>query len=572
MGCRTDEGQSVNDKGSINPLYIDDDRARIDGIPSIQIAHGPSSNEHGALNTKTGTETENKTTTTMMGVPASWKRWIALALACFHTLFSGGVVYGWSRLEKIIEEQGIFQDACEGGLTTMANELKNCTVRKEMIGGVCTFGVWGCNTSTLIFGYVLDRWGSKVCFTLATMVMIFGVLLCMNYESLGEYAIYGGYFFLGFGAPSVAMAVLPIAQLFPGAKALMTNIMVSFFDFSTYVFLVMKLMYFNSSLTWTTLWTIYLTILVLILLTGVIFHPHRYTTVTRELDNNPQRFEEGTGLSGASIPDPNTSSEQQIQHHEEKNQRAMEAMGEAAAHGEKQHSEECPEKEELKSLTLKKQLKSSQWWYCCSFMCIHMTHAFFFQLTVNHQLESHKVDPWYGDLFTVIFPIGGILAIPWNAYLIDYKPEAWAFTYLNLIYLAFGVTSLFLNHPVLRIMCFVLIAFTGQCTFCLFLSYLGQNFGHANFGKHFGLMNICWGIVGLVNPLLLSLSLRLPFLSGDPDVVVNPDFTYVNTFFILLSLPLLQYHHGDTIRRFLRIPKMGLEEGAPTKAKRSSEI
>jgi len=315
----------------------------------------------------------------------------------------------------------------------------------------------------------------------------------------------------------------------------------AFFDMATYVFLVMKLAYFNASLPWTTLWIIYLTILVLILVTGVIFLPHRYTTITRELDSNPQRYEEGTGVSGASISDPSTRSEE----------RATEEMGEAAAHGEKQHLEECPEKEELKSLTFKKQLKSSQWWYCWSFMCIHITHVLFLIMTMNQQLASHKVDPWYGDLFAVIFPFG-FVAIPLNAYLIDYKPEAWAFTYVNLLCLAIGVTSLFLNHPVVCVMCFILIALVGQATFGLFFSYLGRTFGYANFGKHYGLMNISWGAVGLVNQPLLSLSLRLPFLSGDPDVVVNPNFAYVNTFFILLSLPLLA---GP-----LRNPKIGLDE------------
>jgi len=430
-------------------------------------------------------ETTKTTTTIMKLLPSGSRRWISLAMGCFHTLFTGGMLFGWSSFEKIIDHRGIFLGVCDGkSITIEASAGGNCDRRTEIMAWILVLGIVGNYSNSITFGFILDYWGSKVCSVLASSVVILGALLCMNYEPLGEYAIYAGYFFLGHGGPSVQLACLPMAQLFPHHRAIVTSILAALFDGSTLIFLVMKFAYFNNSLTWISMWVIYLAILAVIFVTGAIFHPQRYALVTRAGNEKKSlRDEEGGRVSGTFDDDYDNerSNEHQQQHQEQQQQQQQEQQQQEqrresmrVSRGEG-HSEEYPEKEELKSLTFKNQLKRSQWWYCCVFMCIHLTHVNFLVLTMNKQLESLRIDPWYGDVFATCLPFG-FVGIPVTAYLIDNKPEAWAFTYVNFLYLALGITSSFLKYPVLRIMCFVLVAIVRQASFGLFFYLHGTDF------------------------------------------------------------------------------------------------
>merc|ERR1719193_3074863 len=274
------------------------------------------------------------------------------------------------------------------------------------------------------------------------------------------------------------------------------------FDSSTVVFLLFQQGYFHTSLTWRHLWIIYLVILALILITAFFFIPARFggqegaglTVRASHTDdhhhNNPQKGERRDEDERGNAPPPTFN-------------RSV-SSGDLKKRG----TQSGNVKREKAPITFRSQVMTPGWWFTLIFMVTHNTHVNWIFLTMNQQLKAQDVDPWYGELYSFSLPFG-FIGIPVTAYLIDRKPEAWAFTWVNLIYLTMGITSLFLSSLVPFILCFFCVVIVKQAMYGLFFSHVGRVFGYTHFGKHCGLVQFCIAIMGLSNYAILLLHLLL---------------------------------------------------------------
>jgi len=133
-------------------------------------------------------------------IPESKTYRIALAiLACIQNSLVGGLVYGWASINPMLTEPEFPKGGC--GITladsTMIFSMASCT-------GMA---------STLLLGFVLDKFGPRVCSVISHITIAAGFQLFAISNDFKGFAI--GTSLIAFGGPGVNISIVHLANLFP---------------------------------------------------------------------------------------------------------------------------------------------------------------------------------------------------------------------------------------------------------------------------------------------------------------------------------------------------------------------
>lgn len=141
------------------------------------------------------------------------QRCFLVVMAIVTISLTGGVIYGWPSMRRILRRDMLLLDpSCSSDLTIVCDE------QERSFGLIFTMGAW-CNQGGRFFiGILLDRFGPKR--TTATCAACYGLgcLLFGLFTSLAPLVI--GMSLIGLGGAGTQLAVQSVSSLFPRNKSL----------------------------------------------------------------------------------------------------------------------------------------------------------------------------------------------------------------------------------------------------------------------------------------------------------------------------------------------------------------
>ncbi|EMC99896.1 hypothetical protein BAUCODRAFT_354347 [Baudoinia panamericana UAMH 10762] len=411
------------------------------------------------------------------------KRVLQVGIAVIYCLLAAGIVFGFAALKPVLVKEGVYKDTCTK--QEIEEGVWVCYEQELRLNLMFTVAAVSTNVCALPVGTILDRYGPRIASIIGVVFLTLGSLSMAFAGDLPFDAYIPGYLFLALGGPFVFIPSFQLSNTFPRNSGLILALLTGAFDTSSAVFLVYRLTYqkTNGTFTLKKFFLIYLIVPALILLAQLFVMPtDSYKTVgelakTAEdpaadghVDND---VNEETALLGS-------NSDKQQKAEEEKAARSG-VWG--ALHGR----------------TAWQQIRTPWFVLITLFTVIQMTRINYFVATIRTQytelLHSHAAAVRINEFFDVALPLGGVIAVPFIGFVLDYTSTPFVLGLLVTIATAIGILGL------------VPQMWAGYANVCLFVvyrplyytavsDYSAKVFGFATFGKVYGLI-IC--LAGLFN-------------------------------------------------------------------------
>lgn len=157
-----------------------------------------------------------KTASSSSNEPLSLRYRVALAfLACLQNSLVGGLLYGWASVIPLLTA-----DQSDGGAGLSLAETTQIFSWASSVGMI----------ATLILGWVLDRFGPRLCSVVSHALIAAG---CQLFAASSEYQSFAiACCLVAFGGPGVQVSIVHLANLFPKNQFLMLSLLNGTISFS----------------------------------------------------------------------------------------------------------------------------------------------------------------------------------------------------------------------------------------------------------------------------------------------------------------------------------------------------
>lgn len=193
-------------------------------------------------------------------VPLSWGYRVALAvLACLQNSLVGGLVYGWASIIPMLTAS-----VKDGGGALSHAQTVQIFAWASCVGMV----------STLLLGWILDRFGPRVCSVIANASVGIGCQLFAISTRFESFAL--ATLFISFGGPGIQVSIVHLANLFPKNKFLTLSFLNGTISFSFAIFAAFDYLWETyPSVTYRALFEYYSLLIVLSLIASVLYWPDK---------------------------------------------------------------------------------------------------------------------------------------------------------------------------------------------------------------------------------------------------------------------------------------------------------
>lgn len=460
--------------------------------------------------------------------PSSTIRFFQCLCAVTWCLFAAGIVFGFAALKPILIQEGIYHELCP-------NQEEICIEQDLKLNKMFTIAAVTTNATALAVGFILDKYGPRVCGFLGSMFLIIASFTLSNNKLLDwllvrvlswdKYLV--GYMSLAIGGPFVFISCFQLANSFPQYSGMILALLTGAFDTSSAVFLVYRLVYQNvSQVSLELFFQWYGVVPVFIVLCQLFLMPaDSYKTIgsieklaIEGLDENGQLPQ---GVDGSSIiSDANERSSLLSS-----NQRRLSIQQEAAEEGAylgsvdpelglsttksrtKSVYEEYVESKILSKSghlfgildgkSLKRQLSSPFFLLMCCFCTVQMIRINYFVATIRSQEEfllGPQLAAEINNIFDVALPLGGVVAIPFIGVLLDNFQTQTVLLILYLISIAIGLCGVVSSYTLNLVGILVLVTYR-PFYYTAISDYSAKVFGFETFGTVYGLMMFTSGLI-----------------------------------------------------------------------------
>ncbi|KYQ92053.1 hypothetical protein DLAC_06888 [Tieghemostelium lacteum] len=387
------------------------------------------------------------------------KRYLLLFLAEIQMLMISGIVFGWEPLQDAMIQQNVFLDLCSKGETS-------CKAQSLRLNLVYTIGTFTATGSAFVSGYIFDKKGPIWTNIIAFVLMVLGCIVWYVAQYINDNLYILSFALIGTGGPACQVSLLHIANLFPKIQSSISSSFSGMFVGSSFIFKVFSIIAERYHIDIPVIFMYYIAINIL------LFVPTFFM-----MDSKPYLPMEEINRLHA-ISNDNQSINNQHEHQNQNHQN-------------------------LKEKSAIQQMLSWQFILLCLFMSFNSLHEIFYIGIVNTLFtDQFYIDffnySWYCGLFMV--PIVGYIMLKSNIY-------------LNSIYVIsagflFGIVALI---PVTKLqpVGFILVSLQNVYLWAFFFVYLSEVFGYNNYGKLMGLSSIVTALIGLLEYLLVYLTLNV---------------------------------------------------------------
>ena len=212
-------------------------------------------------------------------------RWALLLLSSVQVFTSAGIIFGWASLVVVLKEAGVYADACG---TAAAS---NCTARSNRLQMIFTVASSANSVANLSSGFVMDRYGPRVCKLQSHLCVIVGSALLGCWTPGRDALVLPAMTLIGYGGTGLQLASIHLSNLFPGAKSLATCFIVGMFQLSFFVFFVFRMLFDGGTSLQSIFWW-YAVLNGINLLISLVFEPDQPFTLDEQAAvlPSPQRL------------------------------------------------------------------------------------------------------------------------------------------------------------------------------------------------------------------------------------------------------------------------------------------
>ncbi|GAB5371628.1 hypothetical protein AAMO2058_001596300 [Amorphochlora amoebiformis] len=204
----------------------------------------------------------------------AYRYWL-VSLALLQSFLAAGIFYGWPSLYTMLLEEGIYNNRCP-------HPPKVCAEQTLDLGFIYTIG--GCSNlgAQLLWGWILDRKGPRVCSFLSVAMVFCGIILLGVTDNKFD-VLPHAMVLIAVGGPGASISCFHLSNLFPQVKNTVLSLFSGAFQLGFMVFMV-----FRSLIPYLNRFQIcvgYAVILFIIILAGLAVWPERSLTKPREVDD-----------------------------------------------------------------------------------------------------------------------------------------------------------------------------------------------------------------------------------------------------------------------------------------------
>ncbi|KAI0579359.1 ProP Permease major facilitator superfamily [Pyrenophora tritici-repentis] len=442
-----------------------------------------------------------------------WKRMLQVFFAVIYCLFAAGVVFGYAAIKPVLLEEGVYRDYCTE--EELEKGVHVCYEQELRLNLMFTIAAVSTNVVALPVGWILDRFGPRVCGITGAASITVGALLFAFSEQLPVDGYIPGYLFLALGGPFIFISSFQLSNTFPQYSGLILALLTGAFDTSSAIFLMYRLIYQGTGGDFSIkkFFLIYLIVPVFILAVQVLFMP---------------------SVSYKTVGELVTTVEEEQVIHDSDDEIEDAATVRSLRDARRAHRESIIRTPWFILITL--------------FTVLQMTRINYFVATIRTQytylFHDYNKAVEINNFFDVALPVGGVLSVPFIGLLLDNTSTTFTLSLLVTIATTIGVLGVIPETwaAYANITLFVLYR---PLYYTAVSDYSAKVFGFATFGKVYGLI-IC--LAGLLNFSQSALDAATHKTFHNDPVPIN---VILLSLALLVGLALVAYvwRKSQTLRR-----------------------
>ncbi|KAI8960833.1 putative MFS transporter [Daldinia sp. FL1419] len=456
------------------------------------------------------------------------KRAAQVAFAIVACWFAAGIVYGFASLKPILIEEGVYDDLCpnderNGDNTGDGSEKVPCAAQDMRLNLFFIAASITTNASSLVAGWVLDRYGRRLCYIVSGLFMIAGCVLMGLAFQIPEF---DGYLLanilLSLGGTFVFVPSFQLANAFPRYSGLIVALVTGAFDGSAAIFLFYRLAWEASDRTFTPARFFFgYTIVGILLLLGefALMPPHAYHS-TPELERKIEKAQDATRDVHDSDDDLESPGEirrvrsARTGRRLSKLEQIEELVGDETVREDRVQAEEERQAASgiwgiLHGLPAHRQMMTTWFILLLLLTVLQMLRMNYFIATIRGQyrylLGSEKLAEDINHFFDVALPVGGVFATPFIGLLLNNLSVATASAVLTFFIVVIGILNCLpqLWAGYATVVAFVLFR---PLYYSAVSDFATKIFGFATFGRIYGTITCLSGLVNFVQSGLDALT------------------------------------------------------------------
>ncbi|KAI2466357.1 putative MFS transporter [Annulohypoxylon bovei var. microspora] len=466
------------------------------------------------------------------------KRAAQVGFAVVACWFAAGIVYGFASLKPILIAEGVYSDICppsnDESDTSESSERLPCPAQDMRLNLFFIAASIATNTSSLLAGWVLDRYGRRLCYVVSGLFMIAGCVLMGLAFQIPEF---DGYLLanvvLSVGGTFVFVPSFQLANAFPRHAGIVVAVVTGAFDGSAAIFLFYRLAWEASgrALAPARFFFGYGVVGVLILAGEWALMPPRAYHSTPELERKLEKVQDATRDvhdSDEELPNPNVLRRVRSARAERrlsKLEQIEELVGDEAQREDRVQAEEERHAASgiwgvLHGVPAHQQMLTPWFVLLLLLTVLQMLRMNYFIATVRSQyrylLQSDRLAEDINHFFDVALPVGGVFATPFIGLLLNNLSVATASAVITLFIVLLGVLNCLpqLWAGYATVVAFVLFR---PLYYSAVSDFATKIFGFATFGRIYGTITCLSGLVNFVQSGLDALT-HGP-LEDDPTLV-----------------------------------------------------
>ncbi|KAI1386134.1 putative MFS transporter [Hypoxylon trugodes] len=469
------------------------------------------------------------------------KRAAQVGFAIVACWFAAGIVYGFASLKPVLIEEGVYGDLCPPSdinsndeNTGDGSEKVPCAAQDMRLNLFFIAASITTNTSSLAAGWVLDRYGRRLCYIISGFFMIAGCILMGLAFQIPEF---DGYLIanilLSLGGTFVFVPSFQLANAFPKYSGVIVALVTGAFDGSAAIFLFYRLAWEASGRTFApaTFFFAYTVVGVLLLIGEWAIMPPRAYHSTPELERKLEKAQDATRDVHDSDDELESPGEirrirsARAERRLSKLEQIEELVGDETLREDRIQAEE--ERQEasgiwgvLHGIPAHRQMLTPWFALLLLLTVLQMLRMNYFIATIRSQyrylLGSEKLAEDINHVFDVALPVGGVFATPFIGLLLNNLSVATASAVLTLFIVLIGILNclpqLWAGYG--TVVAFVLFR---PLYYSAVSDFATKIFGFATFGRIYGTITCLSGLVNFVQSGLDALT-HGP-LQGDPTPI-----------------------------------------------------
>lgn len=189
------------------------------------------------------------------------QNYLSVLTAVVELVFFSGLIFGWSSITYVLQKEGFFSYLCSlpgnESSTTPATSRENasssppenevvsqkCKFQDESFNLVFTVASFMLSISTLVNGYIFDRFGTWVARIIAIVLFSLGAVMLSFINVQTSILLYPAMCCFAIGGILLLVTNMQLGNLFPRFKSSIITLMNGSLDSSSVVFLLVKLAY-----------------------------------------------------------------------------------------------------------------------------------------------------------------------------------------------------------------------------------------------------------------------------------------------------------------------------------------